>query len=82
MRILVVEDDAEIGAAIRSRLTRLGHAVDLETDGATANSLLRIERFDLIVLDVMLPSMSGFEILRHFKPFDYRELEARVQALS
>ncbi|MEX3959924.1 response regulator transcription factor [Trinickia sp. EG282A] len=115
MRILVVEDDAEIGAAIRSRLTRLGHAVDLEADGASANALLAIERFDLVVLDVMLPSMDGFAILRRVraaggatpvllltarstiddrvsglglgaddylvKPFDYRELEARVQAL-
>ncbi|MCA8087891.1 response regulator transcription factor [Burkholderia cenocepacia] len=113
MRILVVEDDAEIGAAIRSRLARLGHAVDLETDGATANGLLRVERFDLVVLDANLPGMDGFTVLRHLrasgsttpvllvtarsaiddrvsglgaddylvKPFDYRELDARVQAL-
>ncbi|RDU97754.1 response regulator transcription factor [Trinickia dinghuensis] len=115
MRILVVEDDAEIGAAIQARLTRLGHAVDRETDGATANTLLRVERFDLVVLDVMLPSMDGFAVLRNLraagsvtpvllvtarsaiddrvsglglgaddylvKPFDYRELEARVQTL-
>ncbi|CAB3748488.1 chemotaxis protein CheY [Burkholderia sp. MSh2] len=115
MRILVVEDDAEIGAAIRSRLARLGHAVDLETDGATANGLLRVERFDLVVLDANLPGMDGFAVLRHLraagsttpvllvtarsaiddrvsglglgaddylvKPFDYRELDARVQAL-
>ncbi|AOJ41213.1 MULTISPECIES: response regulator transcription factor [Burkholderia] len=115
MRILVVEDDAEIGAAIRSRLARLGHAVDLETDGATAHGLLRVERFDLVVLDANLPGMDGFTVLRHLrasgsttpvllvtarsaiddrvsglglgaddylvKPFDYRELDARVQAL-
>lgn len=115
MRILVVEDDAEIGAAIRSRLARLGHAVDLETDGATANGLLRVERFDLVVLDANLPGMDGFAVLRNLrasgsttpvllvtarsaiddrvsglglgaddylvKPFDYRELDARVQAL-
>lgn len=115
MRILVVEDDAEIGPAIQSRLTRLGHAVTLESNGATANSFLGMERFDLVVLDVMLPAMDGFEILRNLrasgdttplllltarsaiddrvsglalgaddylvKPFDYRELEARVQTL-
>jgi two-component system response regulator TctD len=115
MRILVVEDDAEIGAAIRGRLSRLGHAVDLETDGGVANSLLAVETFDLIVLDVMLPTLDGFAILRNLraagrttplllltarsaiddrvsglalgaddylvKPFDYREFEARVQAL-
>ncbi|WP_176316026.1 response regulator transcription factor [Burkholderia vietnamiensis] len=115
MRIFVVEDDAEIGAAIRARLTRLGHAVDHETDGATANSLLRVERFDLVVLDANLPGLDGFAVLRNLraagsttpvllvtarsaiddrvsglglgaddylvKPFDYRELDARVQAL-
>ncbi|RQR25062.1 DNA-binding response regulator [Burkholderia sp. Bp9143] len=115
MRILVVEDDAEIGAAIRSRLARLGHAADLETDGSTANSLLRVERFDLVVLDANLPGLDGFAVLRNLrasgsttpvllvtarsaiddrvsglglgaddylvKPFDYRELDARVQAL-
>ncbi|WP_028223962.1 response regulator transcription factor [Paraburkholderia ferrariae] len=115
MRILVVEDDAQIGAAIRSRLERQGHAVHLEVNGVAANALLNIERFDVIVLDVMLPSMDGFAILRNLrtggsatpvlmltarsaiddrvsglslgaddylvKPFDYRELEARVQAL-
>ncbi|VBB16004.1 response regulator transcription factor [Burkholderia stabilis] len=115
MRILVVEDDAEIGAAIRNRLARLGHAVDLETDGATANGLLRVERVDLVVLDANLPGMDGFAVLRNLrasgsktpvllvtarsaiddrvsglglgaddylvKPFDYRELDARVQAL-
>ena len=115
MRILVVEDDAEIGAAIRGRLSRLGHAVDLETDGGVANGLLAVETFDLIVLDVMLPALDGFAILRNLraagrttplllltarsaiddrvsglalgaddylvKPFDYREFEARVQAL-
>ena len=115
MRILVVEDDAEIGAAIRARLNRLGHAVDLETDGGVANNLLAVETFDLIVLDVMLPTLDGFAILRNLraagrttplllltarsaiddrvsglalgaddylvKPFDYREFEARIQAL-
>ncbi|MDR3098224.1 MAG: response regulator transcription factor, partial [Paraburkholderia sp.] len=115
MRILVVEDDAQIGAAMRSRLTKLGHAVDLEADGVMAMSLLGVDRFDLVVLDVMLPSLDGFAILRNLraagsttpvllvtarsaiddrvsglglgaddylvKPFDYRELEARVQAL-
>ncbi|MBN3845580.1 response regulator transcription factor [Paraburkholderia sp. Ac-20342] len=115
MRILVVEDDAEIGAAIRGRLSRLGHAVDLEMDGGVANNLLAVETFDLVVLDVMLPTLDGFAILRNLraagnttplllltarsaiddrvsglalgaddylvKPFDYREFEARVQAL-
>lgn len=114
MRILVVEDGVDIGNAIRSRLSRLGHAVDLETDGRAANVLLGTQNYDLVVLDVMLPSMDGFAILRELrsrsdtpvllltarsavddrvsglgfgaddyliKPFDYRELEARVQAL-
>ena len=46
---------------------RGSHAVDLETDGATAHGLLRVERFDLVVLDANLPGMDGFTVLRHLR---------------
>lgn len=63
MRILVVEDTSDVGEAIVERFRRLGHAVDWETDGAAAAETLEYTRYDLVILDVMLPGLGGFEIL-------------------
>lgn len=115
MRILVVEDVADVGEAIVASLERIGHTVDWERNGGEADALLRAQVYDLVVLDVMLPDMDGFAILKALrqrrkatpvlvltarsqvedrvsaldlgaddylvKPFDFRELEARVRAL-
>lgn len=64
MRILVVEDNADLAETIVDRLQGEGHVVDVEGDGAAANDLLRHARFDLVILDANLPGKSGFEILR------------------
>jgi two-component system response regulator TctD len=63
MRILVVEDTRDVGEAIVERFRRLGHAVDWETDGAAAAETLEFTDYDLVILDVMLPGKTGFEIL-------------------
>jgi two-component system response regulator TctD len=115
MRIFLVEDTADVGEAIVARLSRIGHAVDWERDGAAAAEILDYTAYDLVILDVMLPGLGGFEILARLrqarrptpvliltarsevedrvgaldlgaddylvKPFDFRELEARVRAL-
>jgi two-component system response regulator TctD len=115
MRILVVEDNADVGEAIVARLARLGHAIDWITSGDEAATSLLVQRYDLVVLDVMLPGRDGLSLLAEFrksgattpvlmltarsqvsdrvgaldvgaddylvKPFDFRELEARVRAL-
>ncbi|HUN10973.1 MAG TPA: response regulator transcription factor [Rhabdaerophilum sp.] len=115
MRVLVVEDIADVGEAIVASLERMGHRVDWERDGRSADELARVQTYDLLVLDVMLPHLDGFSILRRLrerkdrtpvlvltarsqiedrvsaldlgaddylvKPFDFRELEARVRAL-
>lgn len=115
MRILIVEDVADVGEAISASLERIGHTVDWERNGGDADALLRVQDYDLIVLDVMLPDMDGFAILKALrgrrkatpvlvltarsqvedrvsaldlgaddylvKPFDFRELEARVRVL-
>ena len=67
MRILLVEDTPEIGAAVASRFTRIGYAVDWEKDGRTASELIEVQSYDLIVLDVMLPNMDGFAVLKHLR---------------
>lgn len=63
MRILVVEDEAKVGSFIRRALEEESYAVDLCADGASGLELARDSNYDLIILDVMLPGMSGLQIL-------------------
>jgi two-component system response regulator TctD len=64
MRILVVEDDPDLGDALQRRLRRDGYAVDLLTDGKAADEVLRYQSYEVIVLDIGLPSMDGFAVLK------------------
>ena len=64
MRILVVEDDRDLGDALLRQLRVEGHAVDWLTAGDEADDVLRYQQYELIVLDVGLPGMSGFDLLR------------------
>src|SRR4051794_6855924 len=63
MRILVVEDEAKVGSFIRRALEEESYAVDLCADGPSGLDLARDSSYDLIILDVMLPGMSGLQIL-------------------
>jgi len=67
MRILVVEDDALLADGLTSALSRAGHAVQQAATGRLADGLLRTEEFDLVVLDVGLPDIDGFEVLRRLR---------------
>jgi two-component system OmpR family response regulator len=67
VRILVVEDDALLAEGLKSVLTRAGHVVELATTGRHADILLVDEEFDLVVLDVGLPDIDGFEVLRRLR---------------
>jgi len=63
MRILVVEDEVKVGSFIRRALEEESYAVDLCADGPGGLELARDSNYDLIILDVMLPGMSGLQIL-------------------
>ena len=63
MRILLAEDTIDVGEAIVARLGRIGHTVDWETDGGVADEVLQVQAYDIVILDVMLPSLDGFSIL-------------------
>jgi len=67
MRILVVEDDEMVGEGICTWLTKEGHTVDWLQDGLAAKQALQTEIFDIIVLDIGLPKMSGLELLSHLR---------------
>jgi two-component system, OmpR family, alkaline phosphatase synthesis response regulator PhoP len=66
-RILVVDDEPHIAEVVRSYLAREGHDVEVAPDGDTAMAKVRANRPDLVVLDVMLPRRSGFDILRELR---------------
>jgi DNA-binding response OmpR family regulator len=63
-RILIVEDEPALQDALAYNLTRQGYNVDLASDGAAAIQQARSQSPDLIVLDIMLPIMDGFEVCR------------------
>lgn len=114
MRILIVDDDAELCALLKEFLGREGYVVDCENDGKRGLQTALAGDFQLVVLDVMLPGMDGFQILHELrkhskvpvlmltargedtdriiglelgaddylpKPFNSRELSARIRAI-
>ena len=64
MRLLVVEDELRLGAALKRGLTAEGMVVDIATDGPGGLEAARHGDYDAVVLDVMLPGMSGYDVVR------------------
>jgi two-component system, OmpR family, response regulator len=64
MRLLLVEDDSMIGEAVLAALRTEHYAVDWVRDGHMADTALRSERYDLVLLDLGLPKRGGLEVLR------------------
>jgi two-component system, OmpR family, response regulator RegX3 len=69
-RIALVEDDRTLRTGLADALASDGHSVVAAADGHEARALLRGQRFDLVVLDVMLPGPSGLELLRELRARD------------
>jgi len=63
MRLLLVEDDPMVGDAVREGLRQDGYAVDWVRDGNAAETALRTEQYDLVLLDLGLPRRDGLDIL-------------------
>jgi DNA-binding response OmpR family regulator len=68
-RILLVDDETPILDLVRGYLEREGYAVSTVEDGLAAVEHVRNERPDVVVLDVMLPGLDGFEVLRQIRTF-------------
>ncbi|MCU1416851.1 MAG: DNA-binding response regulator [Schumannella sp.] len=66
-RVLVVEDEPEMAALLARGLSEEGYLVDTAVNGIDGMTLAAGETFDLAVLDVMLPGMSGFELCRRLR---------------
>jgi two-component system copper resistance phosphate regulon response regulator CusR len=76
MRILVVEDDRKVAGFIQRGLQQEGHAVDVLHDGSGAGEQAGAVDYDAVVLDLMLPGRSGFQVLR-----DVRSRKAALAVL-
>lgn len=70
MRILIVEDEFNLADVIASRLEIEKYIVDIETDGEEGCFKANLNIYDLIILDVMLPNMNGFDILKNIRKND------------
>lgn len=68
--VLVADDDAVNRIALRRSLEREGHAVRVAADGGAALELLHSEPFDVVLLDVLMPEMDGFEVLERIQSDD------------
>jgi len=67
MKVLIVEDDASVARFLEQTSREAGYAPLVVENGARAFALARAQSFDLILLDVMLPGMNGFEVCRRLR---------------
>jgi len=70
IKIFIVEDEKPISDLLRMSLTKAGYECRCAFDGIQAADVLETERFDLILLDVMLPGADGFELMEYIRPLD------------
>src|SRR4029077_4076166 len=70
MRILLVDDDVEVIEYVRKELEDEGHAVSACHDGAAALRLAELRPFDIVILDVMMPLLDGFDVTRRLRRLD------------
>lgn len=66
-RLLIVDDDVRLGALLERLLKPEGFLISIVTDGHQAVRRATLEVFDLVILDVMLPGLDGFEVLRQIR---------------
>jgi two-component system alkaline phosphatase synthesis response regulator PhoP len=78
-RILLVEDEPGLVLTLRDRLVREGYAVETTTDGESGLARAGGEAFDLVLLDVMLPKLGGFDVLKELRK---RNVETPVIMLT
>ncbi len=67
MRILVVEDEQKVASFIKKGLQEEGYAVDVAADGLEGLSMLEMNVYDAMILDLMLPKKNGIEVMREVR---------------
>ncbi len=82
MKILLIEDEAKLGQFLCDGLAEAGHVCDHFADGSKGLEAAMTTDFDLIILDLMLPNMNGFEILTNLRQFRNQTPVLVLSALS
>ena len=72
MKLLIIEDSQRLLRALGTGLRKLGYAVDLAADGAEGFDFARFNEYDVIVLDLMLPTMDGLTVLQRLRALGRR----------
>jgi len=67
MRVLIVEDNAALANGIFTALDTIGLAVDVLNDGLEADEVLRVQQYDVVVLDLNLPGLDGLDVLANMR---------------
>ena len=67
MRILIVEDEVRLAEVIKNGLIEEGFAVDMAHDGEDGQYLAESEKYDLIMLDIMLPKLDGITLCKNLR---------------
>ena len=67
MHVLLIEDDSELSAGVAAFLAGKGDSVVVEADGMAADRLLQERSFELVLVDVGLPGLGGYEIVRRIR---------------
>ena len=70
IKILIVEDEEAIANLIRMNLVKSGYQCEIASDGEEAANAIQERTFDLILLDIMLPKLNGYEVLEYAKTVD------------
>jgi two-component system copper resistance phosphate regulon response regulator CusR len=82
MRILVIEDEKKMSAFIYQGLTEVGHTADVADMPREARQFLKKNNYDLVILDVMLPEISGIEFAKELRDNNYKGNILMLTALS
>lgn len=70
MKILIVEDECAIADFMMMNLKRVGYQCQYASDGEQAANLIETDTFDLILLDIMLPKIDGYELMAYMEPLE------------
>ena len=82
MKILVIEDEQKLAGFIHQGLQQAGYQVQISNNGSEALNMVASETFDLILLDLMLPGMTGIEMLKNMRAFNITSPVIILSALS